>query len=200
MGIRTFLAVELDEATRARLAEAAAGVDTRRARVRLVSAENLHVTLNFLGDVADPQVPAVCEAARRVAAAAEPFQFAVRGLLAVPPRGATLRMLWAGVDDSSGGMAALQAALTAALAELGFGPDRRPFRPHLTLARFKSPPGQRGATADAGAIRAAVADRADEPFGAVAAEAVTVFSSTLGPGGPTYAPLDRCPLGTAEHG
>ena len=203
MGIRTFLAVELDEAVRARLAEAAAGAEAGRARVRLVAPENIHVTLNFLGDVEDAQVPAVCRTAERLAAAAEPFEFAVRGLRAVPPRGPVLRMLWAGVDDLSGGLGRLQARLEAALAEMGFAPDRRPFRPHLTLARFKSPRGRRAPTPGADAIRATFAARREQAFGTVAAEAVTVFSSELSPAGPTYAPLARAGIGARsgrEHG
>ena len=48
-------------------------------------------------------------------------------------------MLWAGVEDASGELARLADATAAAMAELGFARDRRPYHPHVTLGRLREP-------------------------------------------------------------
>lgn len=187
MALRTFIAVDIDEETRRRVAAVAARIETAPAKVNWVAAPQLHVTVKFLGDVDEAVIPVVCEAAAETARRIEPFDFEVRGLLAVPPRG-RLRMFWAGVEDPTGRMGELAAGLEDALGELGFPRERRRFRPHITVARVRS-------VRDRERLRAAVAPWREEPFGTPRADALTVYSSELTPQGPVYAPLARPALG-----
>ena len=187
MALRTFIAMDIDDATRRRLAAVAARAETGPARINWVAAANLHVTIKFLGDVDDSAVRDVCDAAADAAGGVEPFDFEVLGLLAVPPRG-RLRMVWADVADPTGRLADLAARLEDELAELGYPRERRPFRPHVTLARIRS-------ARDPDRLRAAVAPWADEAFGTPRAEALTVYASELTPRGPLYTPLARPALG-----
>ena len=186
--MRTFLAVDIDEDTRRKLAGLSQRIETAGARVNWVAPENLHVTLNFLGEVGDADLSAVCNAAAEGAGGVQGFEFDVRGVLAVPPRGRQLRMFWAGVEDPDGRMGQLYSRLSAALAELGYPPDSRTFRPHITLARFKS-------ARDPDAVRRAAETFQAECFGTVRATEVVVYSSQLTPQGPIYAPLSRAVLG-----
>jgi 2'-5' RNA ligase len=188
MGVRTFLAVDLTAEVRAALAAAQRGLDAAGARIKWVADDNRHVTVKFLGDVADGQLAAVCEAAAAAARGARPFEFAVRGLLLVPPRGRQVRIIWAGVDDPSGRMAALYARVEAAIGELGFAPEGRAFRPHVTVARIKS-------VGDATRLRRSAEPLAEQDFGTVAAAALVAYSSKLTRGGPVYAPMATAPLG-----
>jgi len=183
MATRTFLAVDISEAVRQRLAEAMRQLLVPEAKIRWVRPENLHVTVRFLGDVEDGQMAGLCEAVAQAAAGLRPFEFAVERLLVIPP-GGRVRMVWAGVDDASGQMIALHDRLQEALHVFDVKRDNRPFRPHLTLGRVKS-------------IRRPehlcrlVEPYAAERFGTVQAEEVIVYSSKLTPAGPVYAPLAR---------
>lgn len=183
MGIRTFLAVETDEAVRRRLARAGEEIDDPAAKIRWVSAENLHVTLKFLGEVAEGDVAQVCGVSEGAAAEIEAFDFRVAGVRCIPPSG-RLQMIWAAAVDATGRMAALQSLLESRLARLGFREERRAFRPHITMARIKQ-------CRSPGAIREAASAFAETDFGTVHCDELVVFSSKLSPGGPIYAPLAR---------
>ena len=172
---------------RGRLARIVGDLRVGGARVSPVAPENIHVTLNFLGDVAEEALGDVCRAVAAVAAAAEPFEFTVRGLRCVPPRGA-VRIVWADVDDPDCRLGGLQKALAAAMSTLGFRPDRRKYHPHLTVARVRYATSQR-------ALRAAFEAYADEDFGRQTAECVTTYTSELTPSGAIYAAAARAALG-----
>jgi 2'-5' RNA ligase len=191
---RTFLALDLEEATLDRMEIARRGLDAPGAGARWVARENLHLTLLFLGDVADEVLPQVCDLSAGAAGFVKPFEYEVRGLLAVPPAGA-LRMIWAGVEDPSGHLAELQAHLAAAMAGLGLREEERGFRPHITLARIKSmaPQGRGGKAAQA--LRQETKAYAETSFGTQFAEEVVVYGSQLTQEGPIYTPLARAPLG-----
>ncbi len=187
MSARTFLALEIDDAIRDLLLAAQDELGRCGVELRAVERANLHVTLVFLGDVGDEMLADVCNIAAQAAAEIEPFEFAVSGLVAVPPRGA-LRMVWAGVDDPTGRMTQLQAGLADGLGGLGLRQEERAFNAHITLARVRS----RG---PAGELRDGVARWADRDFGTHAAGEVVVFASRLTQDGPVYTPLARAPLG-----
>jgi len=187
MGIRTFLALDLDEPIRLRISKVAGCIGEGNAKVRWVDLKNLHVTLKFLGNVADEALADVCNAVNEVAAGAEPFGFKLRGVQAVPPVG-RLRMFWVGAIDDSGLMGELYGQLEQVLAALGFPKDNRLFRPHVTLARVKY-------ASDPAALRVAAKRFANEDFGNQWASEVTVYSSELTPRGPIYTPLSRASLG-----
>jgi len=186
MAGRTFLALPLAEGVVRRLTEAQRQLATVGAHVRWVAPENLHLTVKFLGEVNDEDLGRVCRTAEEIASRVESFPFSVAGLSAVPPAG-QLRMVWAGIDESTGRLEKLQGLLEAAYAELGFKAENRAFRPHLTLGRVKSGRG-------VAELRSAVGELAETDFGAQPAEELIVFSSTLTPAGPVYAPLTKAPL------
>ena len=187
MSARTFLAIDVDGAVRGRLAEIAAEFRIDGAKVSPVAPGNIHVTLNFLGDVGDDTLKDVCQAAADVAAAAEPFDFAVRGVRCMPPRGQP-RIVWADVDEPTGRLVALQAALAGAMAVLGYRPDSRRYHPHLTIARVKD-------ASDPQALRRAVETYADETFAPQRGEQVTTCTSVLTPTGAIYTAAARAALG-----
>lgn len=187
MATRAFLALDLDEPLRNALIQAAQSLAGCGAKLRPVGLDNLHVTLQFLGDVADDLLAQALPLAAEAAAGVEPFDFHVTGLASMPPRG-QLRMVWANVTDPTGRMQQLQERLASALGGLGLRQEERSFHPHITLVRIKF--------ADNPArLRQAVEPFAQKDFGAQYAEQLTAYSSTLTPTGPVYAPLARAPLG-----
>ena len=187
MAARTFLALDVSAAVRERLASIAGALGGPGATIRPVPAGNIHVTLNFLGDVADDVLPDVCGAVQRIAAAVDPFDFAVRGVRCMPPRG-RVRIVWADAGDADGRLAKLQSELTGAMSALGFQAERREYHPHLTLARVKY-------VSSPGALREAVGRHADEDFAPQRADYVTTYTSRLTGQGAMYTAASRAPLG-----
>ena len=187
MPMRTFLAIDVDEPIRSAMFQAARQLEDCGAIFRAVGVENLHVTLQFLGDVTDDVLGKVCDIAAEVAASVEPFDFDIRGLLAVPSHG-QLRMVWAGIRDGSGRMKQLAESLADGLAGLPVRQEERDFRPHITLGRIKH-------SANPARFRQVVAELADTDFGLQHADELTAYTSQLTPTGPIYTPLTRAPLG-----
>ena len=184
--MRTFLALDIDDAIRRKLTDARLQVETGELKIRWVAPANIHVTLNFLGEVADSLLAPVCAAAAAVAATVAPFDFEVHGLHCMPPH--RPRMIWAGVRDITGRMVQLQQQLAAALDELGFPQERRPFKPHITLARIKSAGNPRH-------LQEAVQALADVDFGLRPADELVTYVSTRTPAGPVYASVATASLG-----
>jgi len=187
MGVRTFLALDIDEGAREGLVATCRRLEHRGANFKPVEGNNLHVTLVFLGDVADELLPQVCSRAVEAASAIEPFDFDVKGLVCVPPQG-QLRMVWACVTDPNGRMARLQALLADAMAELGLRTEERGFKPHITLARIKY-------AAHPEQFRKAVGELAGADFGIKHAEELVAYTSRLTPSGPIYTPIAKPKLG-----
>lgn len=166
---------------RARLA---AEVDSLRrvaCDVAWVSADNLHVTLKFLGQVAVASVSGI-EAALAVAAAAQaPFTVGLRGLGAFPTPGRP-RVLWAGAADGAPAAVRLAGAVDEALAGVGCARESRAFTPHVTLGRVREP--RRPA-----ALAAALAAGEHRDFGRIAVERLSLMQSRLSPSGARYTEL-----------
>jgi RNA 2',3'-cyclic 3'-phosphodiesterase len=135
--LRLFVAVDLPD--RARDA-ATAQVEPWRDRFpqgRWVPPENWHVTVKFLGRTWPRLVDWVHEMCREAAGEIRPFRLGLRGL-GVFPRPTRARVLWVGLHDQEGGLAALAGAVEERLAR-EFPPEKRPFSAHLTVARFNPP-------------------------------------------------------------
>ena len=104
--------------------------------VRWVSPVSMHLTLKFLGDDVDRALPyAIADVLRPSLRRLKPTEFRVEGLGAFPSSSRS-RVLWAGVEDASGGLAETWEAVEAAMEELGVLRSERPFEPHITLGRY----------------------------------------------------------------
>jgi 2'-5' RNA ligase len=119
----------------ARLREEAHGV-----RASWEREEKLHLTLKFFGDTEESRVERLTDALKRAASLINPFELSLQGTGAFPPSGLP-RVLWLGVTDASGQLDRLHKRVEDECAPLGFARERKPFRPHLTIARLRSPEG-----------------------------------------------------------
>lgn len=132
--MRLFVALEIPEAVRREVARRVAGLRERLPRAKWVDIGNLHLTLLFLGQVDDAQVPVLTEALREVFTKHPPLDLRLADAGTFPPR-RPARVAWVGME-SPGDLAGLQADVTAAAVEaIGFEPEERPYHPHVTLAR-----------------------------------------------------------------
>lgn len=189
---RTFIAVEAaDEAQGGALA----AIDRLRSAaegIRWVHPDNLHWTLQFLGDLDDREMAEVCLRTVRVAARHEAFEMKALGVGAFPSSRRP-RTLWLGAGDGGERFCSLQADIEASLRELGFRGEGRGFTPHLTIGRAG-----RGSGGAAGVLTERLAKLTDFDGGVMNVDQVTVFASEMGRDGPVYSVLARAPLGSGR--
>jgi 2'-5' RNA ligase len=185
--LRTFIAVELESHVRDRAARLIERLRAAPARVKWVEAENLHFTLSFLGDVEAQEIPDVCEAASRAAAQSAAFEFEVRGLGAFPDARRP-RTVWLGAGRGEAQMVALHDRLQECLRPLGFRPDARRYRPHLTIGRV------RDGNAALAELASLLAEHREYEGGLMYVSEMAVMSSQLTRNGPLYERLHTAEL------
>ncbi|HNQ24726.1 MAG TPA: RNA 2',3'-cyclic phosphodiesterase [Phycisphaerae bacterium] len=183
--MRLFVAILLDEPVRLGLKRVQEHLTPGCSGVRWVRWDQLHVTLKFLGEVRDGDVPKVCSAVTEAAATLPAFDMTLRGTGCFPPRG-LVRIVWAGIDEPTGTVVRLAEAVENRLADLGFPREQRPFSPHITIGRVKEDHSN-------GGIRRAVGAGS---FAALpqAVERIAVMASVLAREGPTYSIVSRANL------
>jgi 2'-5' RNA ligase len=174
--VRLFVALEVPEDLRRRLAGVRERVGTPGGGLRWMSAATLHLTLRFLGETPSHLISVLNEALAGVES--ERLLVRVRGLGFFPSQRAP-RVLWARAE--SPGLGQLHDGIEAAAASRGWPRESRPFHPHLTLARA---PG--GRTMDR-ALTGALDPMRGESGGEFAASSFALFSSRSGHGGAVHA-------------
>ncbi|HKH38795.1 MAG TPA: RNA 2',3'-cyclic phosphodiesterase [Rubrobacter sp.] len=144
---------------------------------RPIGPEKLHLTLKFLGNVAEADLSRVQQALEQLRGRHEPFEVETSGFGAFPSE-RRARILWAGVGEGSGLLRAVAQSVDDLLEPAGFGRERRPYVPHLTLGRARG----RGAKLDG----ASVSPRALR----FSVSGVDLVESVPGEGGVTYSVLE----------
>jgi len=179
LGVRAFVALPLDDGTREQVERALEPLRERLRGVRWSGASPFHVPLRFLGDAPQQALGELREPLARAAAACPAARARLKGLGIFPARGAP-RVLWLGVEAPAP-VRALQADCERAAVAAGFVPERKPFRPHLTLGRWR------------GAARRLPLPPLD--LGEAALERLVLFASDLHPSGARHRELAAWPLG-----
>jgi 2'-5' RNA ligase len=135
---RTFIALEMNETLHSHLEGVIRQVAQVVPTARWVDPAGIHLTLAFLGELTDTQLTEAMQAAEIAAQEVDPFTYRLLRL-GIFGSSQQPRVLWVGIDEPTGVLAQLHRVLNQALEERGFEIDKRPFSPHLTLARFKQP-------------------------------------------------------------
>ena len=173
--LRLFVALTLPGATVERLVAWQDAALSRIADVRPVPRENLHVTLAFLGRRPAADVERVAESLRRAAARTAPPHLRVRRYRETRSVGMLL------LDDDGARAGRLAGSVHRRLERLGvYRRERRAWLPHLTVIRFRSPPGAAPELPDLGEFSPSEA---------------AVYHSVLRPGGAQYRVLEAVALG-----
>lgn len=177
-GRRTFIAVPLPQQVRAALFEACQELAARHLPqlkwARKV--ENLHLTIRFLGNIGDAQLVALGSALAGRMALLPPFPVTVCGIGAFPSA-RQAAVIWAGLDDPTGGLTRIASEVAAVTHELDLvDPDPRPFRAHVTLGRSR----------EGVDLRPHLPAWVDRRFGHFTGEEVHLYESRLGREGSTY--------------
>lgn len=177
--MRSFLAVDIDEPLRQKVAELQkqlAGFD-----VKLVEKENLHFTLKFLGEVDEQRLKEVQNRIRQLAAGFSPFEIDIHGMGAFPNLN-YIRVVWIGAKL----LFPLQKAVADSVEDL-FGKELE-VTPHLTIARIRS-------ARDKAELKRLVEENKDTDIGKMTVSEIKLKKSTVTSSGPVYGDVEVFKLG-----
>ncbi|MBN1152271.1 MAG: RNA 2',3'-cyclic phosphodiesterase [Dehalococcoidia bacterium] len=191
--IRTFIAIELPDDVKRGLGRTIFLLRERVATsdIKWVPANNIHVTLKFLGDVPASRIEEIRNTLEVVCSAACPMNLKVGGLGAFPSSRAP-RIVWAGLQGDVAPLVALARTIDEALYRIGYAREARAFAPHLTLARVRQEATQRTLSA----LSRAIIHTSPAVQSAFATSSIAVMRSQLTSTGAVYSRIAGLPLGS----
>lgn len=190
--MRLFIALDIDESIRERLAKFVVGVRGFAPGVRFVGTESFHVTLKFLGET--ERLERILQELGNVSGPQFPVTFRGYGFFPGPKNP---RVFWAGIEAGPE-LGELAQKIDEAVAPLGFEREKGPYHPHLTLARAGSGrpqkmPGDR-ANEKFAKLQQKLEKLPEPEFGTMTAREFHLYESKLGPRGAVYTKLRSFPL------
>ncbi|MFW6457776.1 MAG: RNA 2',3'-cyclic phosphodiesterase [Planctomycetota bacterium] len=187
--MRTFVAIEMDEDCRRNLATAVEQMEHVVETVKWVDPESAHLTLKFIGQLDEDDVPRAVATLQQAADDSRPFIMNISGISAFPSE-ENPRVIYAPIEEDDDILIQLANDVDARLADnLGVDRDERDFIPHITLGRLK-----KGKTCPP--VKELAREAGKSNFGRVEVNEMVLMKSDLTPRGAVYTPLDRIALGT----
>jgi len=183
--MRVFIAIEIDEEIRQRLAHAQEALK-EIGGVKWVEPNNFHLTLKFLGETDQGRVSRLANELSGLAATTPGFSIGFGGAGVFPDEHRP-RVIWVGVEQGLEALFDLAQKVEAICQGLGFEAENRPFSVHLTLGRAKG-------VVSAAALKASLEGLSGQTFGQQRVGRISLMESTLTRSGPIYRPLHRLNL------
>lgn len=178
--IRSFFAFDIeDNRIMRRISEVQGILANSGADLKLVSPQNIHLTIRFLGDIPMSIVDEIYEEMKNIQFS--PFQIEIRGLGAFPKLNYP-RVIWAGIKKGSNVLENIFSQLEYRLRGLGFKKDKKGFSPHLTIARVRT-------GRNKSRLAELITELEDYEFGIINADCLRLKKSDLTPRGPIYTNL-----------
>jgi 2'-5' RNA ligase len=188
--IRTFIAIDFPAEIITKIARITAYLRTQTPvnALNWVAPENMHLTLNFLGDVREDHILAIEQCLQEAVRGQSSFNITIEGL-GMYPNAKQPRVVWLGIKDA-GALKHIQQALTKALKVIDIEQENRPFLPHLTLARIR-----RNSSPDlTRQVGETLSQFKVDSLGSFPVQSVHLFKSELTPKGTIYTSLFSTPL------
>lgn len=192
--MRAFIALEVAPAVKQAAGQVIGALKPTGADVKWVRPENLHLTLKFLGEVDLGLVPGIVAALKGACQGRPPLGLRLEGVGAFP-KPSRPNVIWLGLAGAVDRAAELANAIERAVAPLGFEPEGRAFKPHLTIGRVRRGRGKKKIpAADTTELARALAGQpGPEPL-EFTADTVSLIESTLKPTGALYTPVHQITL------
>ncbi len=178
--IRSFIAIPLKPPILRAAAKLVERLSEDKDGIKWVPSDNLHLTLKFLGDVDNVEVPKICDVIAQVCDPIEQFEILFTGIGGMPTAERP-RVICSTVDDETQSLKRLVCQLEIRLADLGFKPEPREYVPHLTLGRTRG--GSRFASE---AVISRLEKVKTNQFGLMRVDSVQLIASFLEKRGPSY--------------
>ena len=186
MDLRCFIAIEIPDTVKKEIGEAADMLRKYDADIKWVNAQNLHITLKFLGNTPEEAVPEISESLLSAVSPFRPFYIKISGTGVFPSRKSP-RVIWIGVENGES-LPRLAADIDRSLSLLGYKKEEREFRPHLTLGRVRSRKGMVSIVNELDSLK-------EKEFGIFTIDRIKLMRSELKPKGPEYTCLREAPFG-----
>lgn len=180
--IRTFIGVKASQRVTSNVARVIDRLEATGAPYRWEEPGNLHVTLNFVGDVPDIEVPEFCSLIKSDVESFAPFDMSLHGVDAFPETEQP-RIVWVGVDEGSEPLKELNRSIGDVIHHWGVNRERREYVPHMTIGRLN-----RGGRWNE-LFSKQMHRLRNHDGGFCRISEVTIFSSYLEKSGPTYTPM-----------
>ena len=182
MEIRSFLAFELPPEIKKTLFNIYRSIRNTALNVRYVKPDNIHLTMIFMGNIPMGLIEPIGEATEKVCQAYGPFAIKLKGIGVFSSR-RNPRVLWVGVDGDPDRMSNFRDTLQRCLKPFGIRQEKRRFKPHLTLGRFR-----KGARTDT-YLDDLLSNYGDLETSVCVLEKFVLFKSDLKPGGAVYSKM-----------
>jgi len=189
--MRAFIAIEISETIRDAIGTLIRELRQSGDRVKWVRPENLHLTLKFLGDLSEENVPKAIDILGRCAEGVGPFQLEVKNAGGFPNLNRP-RVLFVEAEDSPPMARELARRLNKQMTRAGVPREDRGFRNHITIGRVRKP-------MPMPALGKRLHELAGRRFGAMTVSDVVLMQSDLRPDGPVYTPVERVALGKGSE-
>ena len=176
--MRCFIAIELPPAVKSALGSLLEELKKSPADIRWVNPNNIHLTLKFLGNVNEKNIPGVINIMDAACKQYQPLTLELKGLGIFPDINRP-RILWIGAEGNSV-LKGLQRDIEYGMAKIGFEREDRKFTAHLTLGRFRSLRGKED-------ILEKIKLRGNVSLGAINVSSISLMKSDLSPEGSRYA-------------
>ena len=183
---RVFVAIELDTASAGSIARLVQGLKAKLPDVRWSRPEQLHLTLKFIGEVDNRELPQFCQALREACAGIDAFSLELGGLGAFP-KNKPPRVVWVAAEDPQGVLGTLAERLDERMSALGIPRENRAFTPHLTLGRVSK-------GADLQRLQQAMEQATAQIAARCEVDELVLLASVKEQGQVVYEALDRVPL------
>ena len=184
--IRAFISIELPQEIKGKIfliQEQLRVIETPISWVRL---DSIHLTLKFLGNILEEQIPDIKKCIDISVNGISPFKVNVKGG-GVFPNLNYPRVIWLGLEDRTDSLFKLQKGIDSCLEKIGFEPEERGFTPHLTLGRVKSLKGKTH-------LIRTIHIYKDIEVGEIYVDKIKLMRSQLNPAGAIYTVLEEVRL------
>jgi 2'-5' RNA ligase len=181
--LRTFIALELPPSVISLLEKVQEDLKSMRLRAKWVRPENIHLTLKFLGNINPGDIDKIGRAMKDAVDNFVAIDLVVRGV-GVFPGIKRPRVIWVGLGGQTQLLFAMQRMLEDNLTALDFEKEKRPFKGHLTLGRFRQ-------TVEPDTIRQIMQKYANLSSEEFTASRIILFKSDLKPTGAVYSQLQQ---------
>jgi len=192
--MRLFVALDLEEQIRRRISLYVQGLSGFAPEARWAAAASLHVTLKFIGEQPEEQMPHLQEALAAIQT--RPISLALRGS-GFFPTASKPRVFWLGIKAAQD-LPDLAAHVDKALTALAIPREEHSFAPHLTLARVGSGaphlPREKKSTSRFARLQKQLTAMPEPDFGTMTASEFYLYRSQLSPKGSRYTKLASFPL------
>ena len=184
--VRAFIAIELPDSIRSLLDQVQQELKSLRLKARWVRAENIHLTLKFLGDIDAGDIDNIGGAMADTAADSAPLALKIGGIGFFPGIKRP-RVIWVGLGGDIPNLLNLQRNLEDRLVPVGYAKEKRSFKAHLTLGRIRQ-------AANPETIRRILKEYIELGDHQFMADRIILFKSVLKPSGAVYSPLKQTDL------